>query len=213
MLSRHTPPEDVLRRALAHAGIVAEYLHVCRKKGCGHAESAQDPGLRHCPKDRMKLWPKAKVRPIRFHDLRHTTASLLMMAGANPASVQKILRYSNVKTTTTVYGHLLPGYLRSEIDRLSFEPEGSKSAAAASSDSPPVAADGKKFATHLLPAREKGSIGPFDAAPPHEARIDETPPDFSEGVSAGWTGLEPAASGVTGRRYNQLNYHPMLERP
>jgi hypothetical protein len=26
---------------------------------------------------------------------------------------------------------------------------------------------------------------------------------------AGWTGLEPAASGVTGRRYNQLNYHPV----
>jgi hypothetical protein len=25
---------------------------------------------------------------------------------------------------------------------------------------------------------------------------------------AGATGLEPAASGVTGRRYNQLNYHP-----
>ena len=26
---------------------------------------------------------------------------------------------------------------------------------------------------------------------------------------AGETGLEPAASGVTGRRYNQLNYSPM----
>jgi hypothetical protein len=26
---------------------------------------------------------------------------------------------------------------------------------------------------------------------------------------AGWTGLEPAASGVTGRRSNQLNYHPL----
>ena len=25
---------------------------------------------------------------------------------------------------------------------------------------------------------------------------------------AGWTGLEPATSGVTGRRYNQLNYAP-----
>ena len=25
---------------------------------------------------------------------------------------------------------------------------------------------------------------------------------------AGWTGLEPATSGVTGRRSNQLNYHP-----
>ena len=28
------------------------------------------------------------------------------------------------------------------------------------------------------------------------------------GSVAGWTGLEPAASGVTGRRSNQLNYHP-----
>jgi hypothetical protein len=30
-------------------------------------------------------------------------------------------------------------------------------------------------------------------------------------LAAGWTGLEPAASGVTGRRYNQLNYHPMIQ--
>ena len=29
---------------------------------------------------------------------------------------------------------------------------------------------------------------------------------------AGWTGLEPAASGVTGRRYNQLNYHPIISK-
>ena len=29
---------------------------------------------------------------------------------------------------------------------------------------------------------------------------------------AGWTGLEPAASGVTGRRYNQLNYHPIKQK-
>ncbi len=31
---------------------------------------------------------------------------------------------------------------------------------------------------------------------------------FTKDKMAGWTGLEPAASGVTGRRYNQLNYHP-----
>ena len=29
-------------------------------------------------------------------------------------------------------------------------------------------------------------------------------------TSAGRTGLEPAASGVTGRRYNRLNYRPNL---
>jgi hypothetical protein len=30
----------------------------------------------------------------------------------------------------------------------------------------------------------------------------------SEMRLAGWTGLEPAASAVTGQRSNQLNYHP-----
>ena len=30
---------------------------------------------------------------------------------------------------------------------------------------------------------------------------------FRGSLLARWTGLEPAASGVTGRRYNQLNYH------
>ena len=34
-------------------------------------------------------------------------------------------------------------------------------------------------------------------------------PLIAQGVlPARRTGLEPAASGVTGRRYNQLNYHP-----
>ena len=32
---------------------------------------------------------------------------------------------------------------------------------------------------------------------------------FQAGFFAGRTGLEPAASGVTGRRYNQLNYRPV----
>jgi hypothetical protein len=52
--------------------------------------------------------------------LRHSTASLLMMAGANPAAVQRIMRHSDPKLTTEVYGHLAPEYLRAEVDRLSF---------------------------------------------------------------------------------------------
>jgi integrase len=112
----------VLRRALHRAGIVLFYIHKCRRKGCGHSERAADAELRRCPKCRMKLWPAGQVRPIRFHHLRHTTASLLMMAGANPAAVQRILRHSDPRITTEVYGHLAPGYLRNEIDRLSFGP-------------------------------------------------------------------------------------------
>jgi integrase len=123
MLSRHTPLEDVLRRALAHAGIVEGWEHVCRKRACGHAELAPDDQLRRCPRHGMKLWPKAKVRQIRFQDLRHTTASLLMMAGVNPGAVQRIIRHSDPRITTETYGHLQPDYLRSEIDRLRFNTE------------------------------------------------------------------------------------------
>jgi len=120
MLRRDTGLETVLRRALGRAGIVLGWSHVCRRKGCGHIEKAPNAGLRRCPKDGRKLWPKPIVRPIRFHEMRHTTASLLMMAGANPAAVQRIMRHSGPKLTTEVYGHLAPGYLRAEVDRLSF---------------------------------------------------------------------------------------------
>jgi integrase len=67
-----------------------------------------------------KLWPKTIVRQIRFHDLRHTTASLSMMAGADPAAVQRILHHRDPRITTEVYGHLAPDYLRAEFDRLRF---------------------------------------------------------------------------------------------
>jgi hypothetical protein len=108
---------------MKRAGIVLGYEHVCRKAGCKHSELAADAEVRRCPVHKMKLWPKASVRQVRFHDLRHTTASLLMMAGANTAAVQRILRHKDPRITTEVYGHLAPGYLRSEIDRLRFFPD------------------------------------------------------------------------------------------
>lgn len=117
------PLAKTLRVALARAGIVLGYQLTCRRKGCGHREEQQTNDRRRCPKCKMQLWPKTKVRPIRFHDLRHTTASLMMMAGANPAAVQRILRHSDPRITTEIYGHLSPGYLRAEVDRLAFNPK------------------------------------------------------------------------------------------
>ena len=114
---------SVLRSALRKAHIVTGYVHKCRRQGCGHSEEHADGDLRRCPKCNMKLWPVGKVIPIRFHDTRHTTASLLMMFGANPAAVQRILRHSDIRVTMDVYGHLAPGYLRDEVNRLSFRPK------------------------------------------------------------------------------------------
>lgn len=44
------------------------------------------------------------------------------MAGTNPASVQRILRHSDRRITTELYGHLSPGCLRDEVNRSRFEP-------------------------------------------------------------------------------------------
>lgn len=137
-----TPLEEVLRRAMGRAGIVEGYMHGCRRQGCGHKEEAPDARVRHCPIHGYILWPKARVRPIRFHDLRHTTASLLTMAGANPAAVQKILRHSDPRITMAVYAHLAPNYLKDEVNRLSFF-GGAESVAAAIEGAfagPPIAA-------------------------------------------------------------------------
>ncbi|MFY0520860.1 tyrosine-type recombinase/integrase [Lysinibacillus sp. UGB7] len=44
---------------------------------------------------------------IRFHDLRHTSATLLIHAGEHPKVIQSRLGHSNIITTMNTYGHLL----------------------------------------------------------------------------------------------------------
>jgi len=91
----------------------------------------------------MKLWPVGQVRPIRFHHIRHTTASLLMMAGADLPAVQRIMRHTDPRITTEIYGHFAPGYLRGAIDRLAFEsqPPAAAEAARAAAGAPTTPPD------------------------------------------------------------------------
>jgi hypothetical protein len=154
MMSDAVQVEIVLRRALHRAGIVERWLHKCRRKGCGHVETAQDDQLRRCPRCEMKLWPSGEVRPVRFHHLRHTTASLLMR-GADVAAVQRILRHTDPRMTTETYGHLLPDYLREQIDRLSFGPMPWANTPTPSNDSQGIAAVSPRFAPILLPEPKK----------------------------------------------------------
>jgi integrase len=162
--------ELVLRRALHRAGIVDAWLHKCRRQGCRFVEQAQDDHLRRCPRCQMKLWPSGQVRPIRFHHLRHTTASLLLMRGADVPAVQRILRHSDPRLTTETYGHLVPGYLRSQIDRLSFGLVPWSEATAASNDSQAVATIPPRFAPILLPEPEHQGKGP----PPRDRETESS---------------------------------------
>jgi integrase len=49
------------------------------------------------------------MEPIGFHEARHTFASLLIDAGANPKAVQTFMGHSSISITFDVYGHLMPG--------------------------------------------------------------------------------------------------------
>ncbi len=70
----------------------------------------------------MKLWPTAKVRPMRFHDLRHSVATLLLRERVDAHRVQRLLRHRDVKTTTGTYGHLVVEDLRDAINLLPPSP-------------------------------------------------------------------------------------------
>ncbi|MBM4762750.1 tyrosine-type recombinase/integrase [Bacillus sp. B15-48] len=50
---------------------------------------------------------KYKLRHIRFHELRHTSATFLINAGVHPKVIQERLGHADISTTMNVYGHVL----------------------------------------------------------------------------------------------------------
>lgn len=51
---------------------------------------------------------RAGVPEIRFHDLRHSCATLLLMSGENPKVVAERLGHARVEVTLNTYSHVLP---------------------------------------------------------------------------------------------------------
>jgi integrase len=45
---------------------------------------------------------------MRFHDLRHTCATLLLVRGVNPKFAQELLGHATVAITLDTYSHVLP---------------------------------------------------------------------------------------------------------
>ena len=51
---------------------------------------------------------RAGLPEIRFHDLRHSCATLLLCQGVNPKFVQELLGHADIALTLNVYSHVLP---------------------------------------------------------------------------------------------------------
>jgi integrase len=67
------------------------------------------------------LLKRAGLPDVRFHDLRHSAATLLLSKGAHPKVVQEILGHSEIGMTMDIYSHVLPTMQREAMDRLNQE--------------------------------------------------------------------------------------------
>lgn len=55
---------------------------------------------------------------IRFHDLRHSCATLLISLGVHPRIVMETLRHSQISTTMNIYAHVIPEVNRDALNQL-----------------------------------------------------------------------------------------------
>ncbi len=69
-----------------------------------------------------RILEKAGLREIRFHDIRHTYASLLLTDGATPVYVKEQMGHSSIQITVDIYGHLIPNSNREMVNRLDSQP-------------------------------------------------------------------------------------------
>ena len=65
-----------------------------------------------------RLLKAAGLRQVRFHDLRHTFASLLLQQGESPVYVKDQMGHSSIQVTVDLYGYLIPGGNKQAVDRL-----------------------------------------------------------------------------------------------
>jgi site-specific recombinase XerD len=89
--------------------------------------SGRKPGgrLLDLPNDWEDFLQRAKIEDFHWHDLRHTFASRLVMAGVDLYTVCKLLGHHDIKMTMR-YAHLAPGYMKAAVNLLNKRRTGTK---------------------------------------------------------------------------------------
>jgi integrase len=77
----------------------------------------QGERIRECKRAFLTACRRAGIEGFRFHDLRHTFASHLVMKGASLKAVQELLGHRDLKMVMR-YAHVNPGHLQEAVDLL-----------------------------------------------------------------------------------------------
>jgi len=64
----------------------------------------------------QKALKRAGLPHLRFHDLRHTHATLMLKEGVNPKIVSERLGHASIHITLQIYGHVMPGMQEAAVD-------------------------------------------------------------------------------------------------
>ena len=64
------------------------------------------------------LLEQAGLQRLRFHDLRHTAATLLLAEGIHPKVVQEMLGHSTISLTLDTYSHVIPDLQREAAEKM-----------------------------------------------------------------------------------------------
>jgi integrase len=111
-----TALEEEHRRQIA-AGLASPYIFVSagRRDHAGKAMLLDPKNTTRAFQHQLEL---AGLPPMRFHDLRHAFATLMLGAGVPLRVIQESLGHTSVVTTAAVYAHVLPELQRDAARRL-----------------------------------------------------------------------------------------------
>jgi integrase len=113
-LLRLPPGGDSLVFTAPLGGVLRQELF---RQRVWHPTIKGDMRSKNPKKQRPPALPK-HLHGLRFHDLRHTCASLLIAQGAHPKIIQERLGHASITTTMNRYGHLFDGLDAQLIDGL-----------------------------------------------------------------------------------------------
>jgi integrase len=96
-----------------------DLVFCCHGKPKTHEGAGMPHSVRNLQRRHFKpILTRAKLPDIRLYDLRHTCATLLLVAGENPKVVAERLGHASIVLTLDTYSHCLPTMQQSATDKL-----------------------------------------------------------------------------------------------